>query len=907
MLSLLLLSFVFSTGVFAQEAESDTQDPNLAGIASDVPLEGKLTIYGLQLDGSRAEDALQLTRFNVWHPDSQVVVHGADDQITYLPQPDYAYFRGNLARFPQAKVYMKVDDRGNISGGIAHDGRYWLLGKDQGRDAALAFREVTEADLTNTPYQCGADDLEAVPNDANKAPGMPMEPLPKALAGGSYYAVIAAETDYEFYNRFAGAEEARDYIADLIAYTSVVYEAEFNTRLLVGEVSLWSTSADPWTATNTSGRLGEFRTYWNTNKGDVSRAIAHFFSGAGLGGGIAYVGVVCNSSYGYGVSGGLSGNFNINSPSSVWDIVVVSHELGHNFGSGHSHCYGGIGGNAEPVDKCYGSQEGCYSGSTSLPCGTSGAGCGTIMSYCHLLSGGLSNISLTLGLGHPHGIEPDRIPTRMSQHVTSVNGSKPSCLPQSCSGPTVSADQTVEEICVGDTLTLSVTAQNAADFQWYKDNNPIAGAYASTLTINNAQNSDAGSYTCTVTNACGSDTSSAVTVTLVPGVVISSQPEGTTICVGGDYQMSVSVSGSNLGYQWRRNGNNLSGQTSATLSLTNIQEADTGSYDCLIQSDCQTVTSDTAVISLDQVQISAAPQSTSLCEGESYNFSITVEGENLTYQWRRNGQDLPGETASTLAISNFSASQRGTYTCAVGNGCETVISAGATLGLIPAATITTQPVPQSACIGNIVNFQIAGTNISRYQWIRDGDWLIGETGPSLSFQLTSEDQLGNYYCRIWDDCGSSSSLAAALSLAGTGAVRIPGGNRAQGVNPVLLQALPQCMGNNLLWEWWDLNHGTLLSQQPNNLLLPYLDETTQVQVQVEDLDQSMIYNDSVTIFVPDSDRYSDPNGDGCNTIDDLWYMIDLWQTFRLDDPNGNNLIDVIDFLYTNWYDEDQCP
>ena len=50
------------------------------------------------------------------------------------------------------------------------------------------------------------------------------------------------------------------------------------------------------------------------------------------------------------------------------------------------------------------------------------------MSYCHLLSGGLSNLSLTLGEAHPYGIEPGRVPNRMFDHVESKAASYPGCL-----------------------------------------------------------------------------------------------------------------------------------------------------------------------------------------------------------------------------------------------------------------------------------------------------------------------------------------------------------------------------------------------------------------------------------------------------------------------------------------------
>ena len=89
------------------------------------------------------------------------------------------------------------------------------------------------------------------------------------------------------------------------------------------------------------------------------------------------------------------------------------------------------------MDNCNNSAcgtTGCYCGTTSLPAGCpgSGQGCGTIMSYCHLLSGGLGNITLTLGEGHPFGVAPGRVPSRMRAHVEARAAANPLCLaPQS--------------------------------------------------------------------------------------------------------------------------------------------------------------------------------------------------------------------------------------------------------------------------------------------------------------------------------------------------------------------------------------------------------------------------------------------------------------------------------------------
>ena len=96
--------------------------------------------------------------------------------------------------------------------------------------------------------------------------------------------------------------------------------------------------------------------------------------------------MLCNQSFGYGVSANLNGNLDWNTwtgsaGSFTWDFVVLAHELGHNFGAEHTHSY------CPPLDACY---DNC-NGSTSCSQGT-------LMSYCHLC-GGLDNIDIDF---HPN-------------------------------------------------------------------------------------------------------------------------------------------------------------------------------------------------------------------------------------------------------------------------------------------------------------------------------------------------------------------------------------------------------------------------------------------------------------------------------------------------------------------------
>ena len=93
----------------------------------------------------------------------------------------------------------------------------------------------------------------------------------------------------------------------------------------------------------------------------------------------------------------MDNNTNFNVPSYNWNLNVVGHEIGHNFGASHTHWCGWPGG---PIDNC-GSLEGSCGGYTNNPTPQ----VGTMMSYCHAIGGG----SVTLAF-HPIVVDNALIP-----------------------------------------------------------------------------------------------------------------------------------------------------------------------------------------------------------------------------------------------------------------------------------------------------------------------------------------------------------------------------------------------------------------------------------------------------------------------------------------------------------------
>lgn len=365
-------------------------------------LEGRaqVTLHGFPLPG-RPDGTLALARAELpFSADALLVVNG-------VPQPGgpaaalagLSLWSGAVLEAPGSRVFLALSPEG-AQGMLEFPGSperlvHVVTETPAGVDGTPArVRVVEDAGLEALgvlppPQACAQ--ARAVPKAAG-LPGAPSgvpppsEGLPDVEELSIVNCRLAIETDYQLYQRFGSTPALTAYVTSLIAAVSDRYVTDVQAQLSISYLGVYTTAGDPWSSQDSGGDAGdlldEFRSDWTGSGWPVTAALAHFISGANLGGGVAYVGVLCNSTYGFGVSGNVVGNVNWGawtgaSGSFTWDFVVVAHELGHNFGAGHTHSY------CPPLDQCYTNCSG------STVCGT-----GTLMSYCHLCAGGMNNIQL---------------------------------------------------------------------------------------------------------------------------------------------------------------------------------------------------------------------------------------------------------------------------------------------------------------------------------------------------------------------------------------------------------------------------------------------------------------------------------------------------------------------------------
>jgi hypothetical protein len=141
--------------------------------------------------------------------------------------------------------------------------------------------------------------------------------------------------DWQLFGRHGGASDT--HMQTIVNLMDGVYQREINVKVEIMNTIVYSTSNDPFSdTTNPSTRLNEFGSYRNANDNSPGQLLygadlAHLFTGVDLSGstvGIAWVGSVCETITGAGVSQDYSSNMN-----SL--VSLTAHEIGHNLAARH--------------------------------------------------------------------------------------------------------------------------------------------------------------------------------------------------------------------------------------------------------------------------------------------------------------------------------------------------------------------------------------------------------------------------------------------------------------------------------------------------------------------------------------------------------------------------------------------
>lgn len=343
----------------------------------------EVTLLGTLLPSGQTVD-LNLRRLD-FDPTS-VGVHVDGMPSTFDPM-DLTLWKGDVVGMPGSHVSLALSSHGTygwINDGVEYTHISSMPGANgswaSARGRMYSSRALSAAGTQSGPPGCASDELRGGPAGPFIMRDDPGGPMPGAAP--ILELKMAIETDFQLYKIWNNLQAEQTYVIALLGAVSDRYLQQVELKVTYPYVQFYTGINDPWNSQDNGGScldiLSEFRGAW-AGKIPANANLAHFLSGSGCGGGVAYLGVICNSSFGFAVSGNINGGvtFPVTQGSNTWDYFVVAHESGHNVGSPHTQDY------CPPLDKCVSNCTG------QTQCTNQG----TNMSYCHTCNGGMNNIT----------------------------------------------------------------------------------------------------------------------------------------------------------------------------------------------------------------------------------------------------------------------------------------------------------------------------------------------------------------------------------------------------------------------------------------------------------------------------------------------------------------------------------
>lgn len=278
--------------------------------------------------------------------------------------------------------------------------------------------------------------------------------------------------------------------------------------------------------------------------------------------------------------------------------------------------------------------------------------------------------------------------------------------------PSISTQPKDQWVVTNNNASFWVVASGTATlgYQWRLAGTPLAGATKSTLSVNNVQTANAGSYTVVVTNSLGSVTSAVANLILGAPAYVITDPQRLTVTQGQAAFFSVTAGGTApCYYQWRSSGAIIPGATNSTLVLTNVQPTDAGTYKVTVSNPWGSDTSVPASLTVNTPpSITTQPQSQAVAAGQGASLSVVASGvPSVSYQWNFNGTPLPGATGSSLALGPVQTNNAGNYFVVVTNSIGSVTSAVAALTVISPTPVTPPTLASPGMTSTGFTFQLS--------------------------------------------------------------------------------------------------------------------------------------------------------------------------------------------------------
>ena len=298
----------------------------------------------------------------------------------------------------------------------------------------------------------------------------------------------------------------------------------------------------------------------------------------------------------------------------------------------------------------------------------------------------------------------------------------------------------------------------------------ITGGYTCSPSVLNS----VGRQTVTVTYAGKTCT---VLVTVKAPVTVTTQPSDVSVRSGDTVSFTVAATGSGLKYQWYYKKSGASEwslwknhNTATTSAVSNDTWNGMKVFCKVTNADGYSVSSGTATVKVTKaLKITAHPADISVESGSTVAFTVVASGEGLQYQWYYKKTGATGwslwkghTTATTTAVSNDGWNGMKVYCKVTDSSGYSVSSNPATITVVSAIKITSQPQSRTVTQGDSLTISVKASGSGlKYQWYykKKGQtsWSVWNGRTHASETVTPNNTWNGIqlYCLIKDGSGSS--------------------------------------------------------------------------------------------------------------------------------------------------------
>jgi len=330
---------------------------------------------------------LELTKESVVTENFKAGTLSGNGTVSYINYTPGLYYRGIIKGDNESFASLSIFND-FVMAVISNSKGNWNLSSLKGENSMYSENYVfyNDADLTvHKDFTCGVNDdsplFDKRSHEWNNGSSNSANP-PQLVK--QYF-----ECDFTMYQDFgSNVTNVNNYVTAFYNVCIALYQQDsINTS--IQEIFVWTT---PDVYQSLTDNLLILYLFGDRQQNSFNGDLAHWLSTrTDISGGIAWIGVLCRTynpvnhagPYAVSVLGNDTAYFPF--PQYSWTVEVVSHEMGHNLGSKHTHNCSWPGG---PIDSCYTVEGGCYGG-PPIP------RVGTVMSYCHLNA----TINFSLGFG----------------------------------------------------------------------------------------------------------------------------------------------------------------------------------------------------------------------------------------------------------------------------------------------------------------------------------------------------------------------------------------------------------------------------------------------------------------------------------------------------------------------------